>query len=97
MIIRRAPWQIWLATGAGVAVAWVAVLAMVLRVTGDAPAALIMFPSNTFLQNLPSGVAILDASSFSVSLIGITPSFVADLYASGAWLVLPAGLAGCGG
>ena len=97
MIIKRTSWQIWLATGAGVAVAWIAVLALVLRFTGDAPAALVVFPSDAFLQNLPSGIAILDASSFTVSLIGITPNFVADLYASGAWLVLPAGLTGCGG
>lgn len=77
-----------------VAVAWLAILAGVMRLSGDAPSALVLWPSATLLAQLPEGAALTAISPYSVTLRG-GPDLVADLYASGARLVLPAGLAGC--
>lgn len=42
-----------------------------------------------------SDVALLDGSERMVRVSGRSPGFVAGLYASGAWLVLPARAGGC--
>lgn len=76
-------------------VAWIALLAGVMLVSDAAPAALVVLPSDDLLNHLPEGVAILSATPVSVTLAARTPGLAAALYASGAWLVLPAGLAGC--
>ena len=70
--------------------AWIALLALVMRLGGDAPAALVLFPPDT----LPPGLAITSRGPVSVTVKG-GPGLVASLYAAGAWLVLPAGLTGC--
>lgn len=41
-------------------------------------------------------VAFLDASDTFITVAGRSKGFVKDLYAAGAWLVLPAGSGGCG-
>ncbi len=75
---------------------WIAVLAGVAMLSDRAPAALVMFPSEGFFARLPADAAIVSATSMSVTLAANTPDFVRTLYQSGAWLVLPAGLSGCG-
>lgn len=73
---------------------WVGVLALVLRLGGEAPAALVLFPPAGFVAGLPEGVAVTAAGPVSVTVRG-EAGLVATLYALGAPLVLPAGLTGC--
>ncbi|MCU0828476.1 MAG: hypothetical protein MUE52_13965 [Tabrizicola sp.] len=84
----------WLVAVPLVAVGWIGVLALVMRLGGEAPAALVMFPPDGFLRSLPDGVAVVSAGPVSVTLQG-DKGLVAALYAAGAPLVLPAGLTGC--
>ena len=84
----------WLIALPLVALGWVATLALVLRLGGDAPAALVILPPVGFVATLPPGVAVVSAGPVSVTLRGGT-DLVATLYALGARLVLPAGLTGC--
>jgi hypothetical protein len=75
-------------------IAWIAILALVMRLGGDAPAALVLFPPKNLLQHLPPGTGITAEGPLSITLKG-DPGLVAALYAAGAPLVLPAGLTGC--
>jgi hypothetical protein len=84
----------WLAALPLVALGWIGTLALVLRLGGEAPGALVMFPPEGFLRSLPDGVAVVSAGPVSVTLRG-GEGLVAALYALGAPLVLPAGLTGC--
>lgn len=77
-----------------VAAGWIAILAGVMRIDADAPSALVLLPSAAMLAHLPHGAAITSIGPYSVTLRG-GPDLVAQLYASGAHLVLPAGLTGC--
>ena len=72
---------------------WLAVLALVLRLGGDAPGAFIPFPPAGLLQALAGDVSVTGHSALSVTLSG--PDIVARAYAAGAWIVLPAGLEAC--
>ncbi|SIO17228.1 hypothetical protein [Vannielia litorea] len=76
-------------------VAWVAVMALVMRFSDAAPAAVVMLPSRAFLAALPPDAAILRQTAATITLKSDTPDFAARLYRAGALLVLPAGLTGC--
>jgi hypothetical protein len=78
-----------------VLLAWIGVLAGVMRITGQAPAALVMLPPDGFLARLPPGVAVTARGPVSVTVRSDDRGLVAALYAAGAPLVLPAGLTGC--
>jgi hypothetical protein len=78
-----------------VALAWLALLAGVMRLSGQAPAALVILPPASFVANLPEGIAITARGPFSITVKSTTPDLTAALYAAGATLVLPAGLQGC--
>ena len=80
---------------AAVAIGWLAVLAGVMFLSNDAPAALVMFPDTAFMAALPEGVAITGQTAISVTLTSETPYIARALYNAGATLVLPAGLLGC--
>lgn len=77
-----------------VLVAWIALLALVMRLSGQAPAALAILPPGGMLAALPPGAAVTSTGPYSVTVSG-GAGLVADLYAAGALLVLPAGLTGC--
>jgi hypothetical protein len=77
-----------------VTAAWIAMLAIVMRLSGAAPDALVLWPTQALMAHLPDGVSITSVGPHSVTLRG-GPDLVASLYASGARLVLPAGLEGC--
>jgi hypothetical protein len=86
----------WLLALPMVGLGWIGTLALVMRLGGEAPAALVLFPPEGLVGNLPEGVAVVSAGLVSVTLQGNTESgLVADLYRLGAALVLPAGLTGC--
>ncbi|MBS8228692.1 hypothetical protein DYI42_20900 [Vannielia litorea] len=70
-------------------------MALVMRFSDAAPAAVVMFPSEGFIAALPSDAAVISAGPATVTLKSDTPDFAARLYAAGALLVLPAGLTGC--
>ena len=74
---------------------WIAVLALVMVLSDDAPAAVVMFPDAAFLAALPRDVAITGQNAISVTLSSEAAGFARALYAAGAPLVLPAGLLGC--
>ena len=73
---------------------WIAVLALVLRLGGPAPAALVVLPPEGFLGALPPDVRVTARNALGLTAKG-GPDLVAHLYAAGAPLVLPAGLSSC--
>jgi hypothetical protein len=83
-----------LLTVAFVFVGWIAVMALVMRFSDAAPAAVVPWPTRAFLHDLPPQAAILDVNGLAVTFAN-RPDLAKDLYAAGAWLVLPAGLVGC--
>lgn len=76
-------------------VGWIAIMAVVMRVSDAAPAAVVLLPPADFVSRLPEDAAILAATPVSLTLKSGGADFAARLYAAGAWLVLPAGLTGC--
>lgn len=76
-------------------IGWLSVIALVMRFSDAAPGAVVILPDAGFMAALPEDAAILSANSFSVTLTSDSPDFARRLYASGARLVLPAGLIGC--
>ncbi len=75
--------------------AWLAVLALAMRLGAPAPAALVVLPPEGFWARLPPSVALADQGPLGLTVRSDRPGLAAALYAGGAWLVLPAGLAGC--
>jgi len=75
-------------------VGWIAVMALVMRFSDEAPAAVVLWPTKAFLHDLPAEAAIVDVNGLAVTFAN-RPELAKDLYAAGAWLVLPAGLTGC--
>lgn len=84
----------WLIALPLVALGWIGTLALVMRLGGAAPAALVILPPEGLISALPAGVSVVSAGPVSVTLRG-GADLVATLYALGATLVLPAGLTGC--
>ena len=84
----------WLIALPLVALGWIGTLALVMRLGGEAPAALVMFPPEGLVRALPADVSVVSSGPVSVTLRGGT-DLVATLYALGAPLVFPAGLTGC--
>lgn len=80
---------------AAVLAGWLAVLVLVTRFASAAPVVVVLFPGEGLLAHLPQGTAITGRSAAGVTLRSDDPDLVAQLYQAGAWLVLPAGLAGC--
>ena len=81
-------------------VAWITIPAVVMAVTGDAPAALVILPPDGLVDALPEGVALVSVTRFSVTVRegaagAVDGGLVRRLYALGAPLVLPSGLTGC--
>jgi hypothetical protein len=77
-----------------VGLGWIGILAGVMWITGQAPAALVILPPADLLGHLPAGTAVMSIGPYSVTLRG-GDDLVALLYQAGARLVLPAGLTGC--
>ena len=74
---------------------WIGVLTVVAFVSDEAPAYVVLFPSQILVENISESSSILAASVASVTLTSDEAGFARSLYRNGAWLVLPAGLAGC--
>jgi hypothetical protein len=78
-----------------VLVGWFVLQLLVMRFTNAAPGALVLFPTKDLIAQLPEGVAVVGAGSTWLTFKSDMPGLGPSLYASGAWIVLPAGLAGC--
>ena len=85
----------WLSLVISVLIMWITIVALVMRISDAAPAALVLFPPKGFVKELPDGFAVLGYSNITLTIASDTKDFGAKLYDSGAWLVLPAGLKGC--
>ena len=88
-IIRRLAWAVPV-----VICAWIGLMALVMRLSDVAPAAVVPFPDAALLASLPDEAAILGINRGAVTFAN-RPGLARDLYKAGAWLVLPAGLTGC--
>ncbi len=75
-------------------VGWIATMAVVMRFSDAAPAAVVPWPTRHFLINLPTQASILDVNGLAITFAN-RPELAKELYDAGAWLVLPAGLTGC--
>ncbi|MDW3180861.1 hypothetical protein [Roseobacter sp.] len=76
-------------------VGWLALLASVMLLSNDAPAALVPLATAHFIDALPDHVSITDTTALGTVLVSEDAGFVAQLYEAGAIVVLPAGLMGC--
>ncbi|WP_281995551.1 hypothetical protein [Ruegeria faecimaris] len=74
---------------------WLSVLVVVALITDEAPAYVVVFPSEGLMRNLADDVAVIDSSQVSVTVTSDSSGFAQSLYRQGARLVLPAGLPGC--
>lgn len=77
-----------------VLIAWIAIMAGVMRFSDTAPAAVVPFPGQALLAALPGDTGILGLNRFALT-VASRPGMARELYDQGAWLVLPAGLTGC--
>ncbi|QMU60092.1 MAG: hypothetical protein GKR98_12415 [Boseongicola sp.] len=69
-------------------------MAGVMRYSDVAPAAVALFPTASMLESLKEGTGILGLNRLALTVAN-RPGMASELYAGGAWLVLPAGLTGC--
>lgn len=76
-------------------VGWLALLASVMLLSSDAPAALVPLATADFIDALPDHISITDTTALGTVLVSEEADFVAQLYQAGAVVVLPAGLMGC--
>ncbi|WP_300010417.1 hypothetical protein [uncultured Roseobacter sp.] len=74
---------------------WLVLLASVMLLSSDAPAALVPFATADFIDALPDHISITDTTALGTVLVSDDADFVAQLYRAGAVVVLPAGLIGC--
>ncbi|MEM7718124.1 MAG: hypothetical protein AAF222_02905 [Pseudomonadota bacterium] len=77
-----------------VIVGWIAVMVLVMRFSATAPAAVVIWPTKSFMHNLPTQAPIIDVNGLAVTFAN-RPDLAKQLYSAGAWIVLPAGLTGC--
>jgi hypothetical protein len=94
LLLRRA--ASFLCASALVVVTWFTLLAMAALVWEPTRSVIVLGPQETTLRAVTAGPAMLvDAGSTYVIAQGEGKGFVRDLYAGGAWLVLPAMSGGC--
>lgn len=85
----------WILSAGGVLIAWLAVIAAIMRFSDAAPGAVVVLPSEGFVAGLPADVAVLSAGPLWYTVRSDMSGLAGVLYDAGALLVLPAGLPGC--
>lgn len=85
----------WLLSLVTVLFGWFGLQLLVMRFTDAAPGAVILFPPESFVTHLPAGVAVVGVGANWIAVKSEAPNLGKKLHASGAWIVLPAGLPGC--
>lgn len=84
------------ATAIAIVLLWYVAMAVVFRVTEQAPGALVLFPDRHLAAGqLPAGITILKWNSYFAVLASDQPGYVGRLYAAGVPLVFPARSGGC--
>ena len=73
---------------------WLTIMALVMRFSDAAPAAVVPFPSERLVAGLPEETGILGLDRCALTVAN-APGTAAALDEAGAWIVLPAGLKGC--
>lgn len=84
-----------LAIGVTVLLVWLFASAGIMVTTELAPGALVLFPGKQFASELPDHIRLLDWRDQRLVVTSEQPGYVQELYAAGAWLVLPARKNGC--
>lgn len=74
---------------------WIGTLLTVMLVTDAAPGAIVLFPAERFVAELPAGAAVVGGGTAWIAVRSNLPDLGATLYRAGGRLVLPAGLPGC--
>jgi len=90
MTIRR-----WILALVLVFAGWLATLAAVMLLTDAAPGAVVLWPGDDFLENLPPDMAVAGGGPGWIAIRSDAPGLGRALYRAGGALVLPAGLPGC--
>ncbi|KRS14654.1 hypothetical protein XM53_02840 [Roseovarius atlanticus] len=90
MTIRR-----WALALACVVAGWIGTLMLVMVATDAAPGAIVLFPEEDFVANLPRGAAVVGGGGACVAVRSDAPGLGLALYRAGGRVVLPAGLPGC--
>ena len=78
-----------------VVLGWLGTLVTISLLTDAAPASVVLFPDQEFINRLTPDMAVLSANRWSLILTSDEPDFARRLYRNGALVVLPAGLVGC--
>lgn len=74
---------------------WFATLLTVMVATDAAPGAIVLWPEDDFVSNLPEGSAVVGVGAYWVAVRGNSQNLGLALYRAGGLIVLPAGLPGC--
>lgn len=74
---------------------WIGLLIAVSVLSDAAPAYVVLWPTESFVESLPKGIAILGVNGWSITLSSHQDQFARALYDLGGRVVLPAGLPGC--
>ena len=90
MTIRR-----WMIALAAVLAGWLAVLSLVMVLSDAAPGAIVLFPSDRFIDRLPDQAAVVGGGAYWLAVRSDMEGLGLALYRAGGGLVLPAGLPGC--
>lgn len=85
----------WLVASAMALVGWLVISIGIMLVSDQAPAARVLFPSKAFVASFDGDTSLMAHDRLSVTVAMTGKRGAIDLYRSGAWLVLPAGLKGC--
>jgi hypothetical protein len=85
----------WALSLTAVLVGWFGLQLLVMRFTDAAPGAVVLFPTQDFITQLPADVAVVGGGSNWLAIKSDRPNLGQSLNTSGAWIVLPAGLPGC--
>ena len=85
----------WIGSFAGVIAAVFVLQLAVMYFTDETPGAVVLFPPEKFISDLPADVAVVDIGSGWIAVKSDGARLGKRLYQSGARLVLPAGLPGC--
>lgn len=85
----------WILSSGAVCAGWISLQLGVMYFTNAAPGALALYPTAGFISDVPADAAIADIGDHWISVVSAEPDLAKRLYASGAWMVLPAGLSRC--
>lgn len=87
--------KVWVLSFAAAIVGWFGSLVLIMLLPDAAPGAVVYFPTDEFVAQLPDNIAIVGAGRNWISVQSDTSNLGLKLYSAGALIVLPADLSGC--